>query len=146
MTASRVVAASGGSYFAARVISSCTVAYERVLISGGRLGKVSSARYWGAKENASALRDPCEIECCGCLGCDISYFCEFAQLGRVCLAILFLGGSDDGLDFIFAALNSLLRFGSRWCKPLYHHGGQAVAEEFEVRHLVGGGHQRDRHK
>lgn len=46
MMASRMAASSGGSYFAASEASFCTAAYDSVRISGGRLGNVSSARYW----------------------------------------------------------------------------------------------------
>lgn len=45
MRASSVAWCSGGSYFAARDLSSCTAAYDNVRKSCGRLGYVSSARY-----------------------------------------------------------------------------------------------------
>lgn len=46
MMDSRMAWSSGGSYLVARDLSSCTAAYDSVRSSSGRLGYVSSARYY----------------------------------------------------------------------------------------------------
>lgn len=46
MMVSRMARSNGGSYLVARDLSSCTAAYDNVRSSAGRLGYVSSARYY----------------------------------------------------------------------------------------------------